>query len=221
MSVSVEIDMTKQEWSCPEVASAARFAQRAMSSFDASHNVHHAFRVHRLAIHLAESVEEPVNRLVVELSALLHDVYDKKFWPNETGHEVCTLLAKNLRSDIGLSDEAVIKEVVQIADGISYSKQQQMGLLSSHRSIEFNIVQDADRLEALGAIGIARCIYFSGCRGLSLIECREHFDSKLLKLLPLMRTKRGLQIARERDEFMRSFFQQYDREISLSNANFG
>lgn len=209
------MDPHDKQWSCEEVALAARVAEKAMSSFDASHDVFHAFRVHGLALRIAAQITQPVNMLVVELSALLHDICDSKYRSVAEGIDSECVLAATLRSEIGITDEAIVNHVVKIANGISYSKQVQNPIPTSMRTIEMDIVQDADRLESIGAIGIARCFHFGGARGHSLPDCREHFDSKLVKLISLMRTEPGRKMAEQRDAFLRAFMDQYDAEISV------
>lgn len=213
----------KREWSSPAVAAVAKFAIERMRSYEGSHDWRHALRVHALAVQIASELREKVDLELVELSALVHDVYDRKVWkPDRAAGEPETsaeMLALALRRDAGLEDENRIAKIVNIADGISYSKQTKRPMPKHERTIEMDIVQDADRLESLGAIGIARVFACGGAMHSTMEDSREHFDSKLVKLLPLMQTEPGRKRAVKRDAFLREFIKMYDEDIGVASSS--
>jgi uncharacterized protein len=215
--------MAECNWSSPIVEAAARLVVAKMSTYTGSHDHTHVFRVHALALRIADEVsasqpDQIVNRDLVELGALMHDVYDHKLWKPDLTDAVPRTAAQRIADDlveqIGVQDPAVVERVVQIAHGISYSKQQKhSGLNNSQRFLEMDIVQDADRLDALGAVGIARCFHFSGSLERHMTDARLHCDEKLFKLPDLMRTKPGARMAAEKLNFMKRFIKQYDEEL--------
>lgn len=168
---------------------------------DASgHDVAHITRVVRLAERLME--DEPVNRTVLLLSAYLHDVEDHKLGrPNG--------LVKQHLSSIDITEEQV-DLVMTVIDEVSFSK----GKMPTTRESE--ILQDADRLDAMGAIGIARTFQFAGSRGtpldLSEDSAIQHFQDKLLKLASMMHTKEAKRLAHSRHVFMERFYNQFHEE---------
>jgi uncharacterized protein len=201
------------------VAACEAYVVERMSANEGSHDFRHAFRVRNLAVRLArQETRRNVDMLVVELAALVHDVYDGKVWAPALDklQDPSALLADDLRSVVGLTDPALIALVVTIAQGISYSKQQKQPIPKSQRCVEMDIVQDADRLESLGAIGLARCFAFGGSIAESLENTRQHFDDKLLCLLPLFCTEQGARIARERHSFLLDFVARFDDEVRFA-----
>lgn len=165
---------------------------------DASgHDVAHITRVVRLVERLME--DEPVNRTVLLLSAYLHDVEDHKLGrPNG--------LVKQHLSSIDITEEQV-DLVMAVIDEVSFSKG------NTPTSRESEILQDADRLDAMGAIGIARTFQFAGSRktplDLSEESAIQHFHDKLLKLASMMHTAKAKQIAMSRHAFMQQFLEQF------------
>ena len=168
---------------------------------DASgHDVAHITRVVRLVERLME--DEPVNRTVLLLSAYLHDVEDHKLGrPNG--------LVKQHLSSIDITEEQV-DLVMTVIDEVSFSK----GKMPTTRESE--LLQDADRLDAMGAIGIARTFQFAGSRGtpldLSEDSAIQHFQDKLLKLASMMHTAKAKQLAMSRHAFMQQFLEQFHEE---------
>jgi len=179
------------------------FVQNALIDAEGGHDWWHIHRVHLNAKRIAFS--EDVDTLVVELSALLHDISDSKFnGGNETlGAEIA---ADFLKSQ-GLSADR-IEHVVQIINHISFKGGKEQRLFYSK---ELGVVQDADRLDAIGAIGIARCFNYGAFKGseiynpsvppnmnMSKEEYKKggqpsinHFYEKLLLLRDLMNTETG------------------------------
>lgn len=201
------------------------FVQNALKDAEGGHDWWHIHRVHLNAKRIAFS--EDVDTLVVELSALLHDISDSKFnGGNETlGAEIA---ADFLKSQ-GLSPNR-IEHVVQIINHISFKGGKEQRLFYSK---ELGVVQDADRLDAIGAIGIARCFNYGGFKGseiynpsvppnmnMSKEEYKKggqpsinHFYEKLLLLSDLMNTETGRALAEQRHKFMEQYLRQFFEEV--------
>ena len=197
------------------------FVSKAMQKHDSGHGWSHIERVVRLALHIHEC-EGRGDRLTVELGALLHDVGDHKFAAHDGPAEIRRLLGS-----LG-ADTSLIDEVVCINQNISYSK----GRNDIVKSDEMQIVQDADRLDAMGAIGIARAFGYGGFKGREIYDPRagyagppglpssssnsastvHHFYDKLLMLRELMNTATGKKLADERHDFMIKYLEQFFRE---------
>ena len=182
------------------------------------HDWYHIERVRTMALRIAKT--EPCNIEVVELSALLHELPDRKIAGE--GNEKKALL--NIRSWLENQEipSHTTEEILYIIDNQSFSKS---GLTPTKLdSIEAKIVQDADRLDGLGAIGIARCFAYGGKQGRPIENISKeeyinyqgtslnHFYEKLLKLKDLMNTKTAKQIAQERHKFLETFLEQFLEE---------
>jgi uncharacterized protein len=191
------------------------FAKNSIQGFDSGHDWHHLNRVRNLALYLQKE-ESLGDRFLIEISALLHDVDDKKF-RNDGNLEASTSISQQLHLH-GVKED-IINEVIRINKYISFSS----GAINEVRSPEFLIVQDADRLDAIGAIGIARAFSYGGFRNnaIYLPESERtadnsstvgHFYDKLLKLKDLMNTPSGLRMAEERHIFLERFLDQFYKE---------
>lgn len=171
------------------------------------------------------------NLEIVDLAALLHDIDDWKYQKNQEG------IAK--RASAFLESENVpcdkIERVMAIVDSIGF-KEEMEKTMPQLVSVEFGCVQDADRLDAIGAIGIARCFTYGGHKLRPLYDpdvspvdtmtkemymdakrpntTINHFHEKLLKLRDMMKTKAGMRLAEERHAFMETFLTQFHEEIS-------
>lgn len=184
------------------------FAVEKLAGSEPGHDVDHALRVLTHARNIMG--EEPCDRAVVMAAAILHDVADHKFFDEAQAiREVNQLLETNGFS----SDQRA--QVVDIITHLSYSKE--VKGISIALTTEFCIVQDADRLDALGAIGIARAFSYGGFRQRPFVSDTGdstigHFHDKLLKLPSMMKTLAGRKLAIERKAFMLEFLEQFDRE---------
>ena len=157
-------------------------------------------------------MEEGLDEIVVLTSALIHDCIDPKLEPQfqSTKDQLTSLME---RSNLSTNQ---IQEVFAIIENISYSK----GTIP--KSKEGLVVQDADRLDALGAIGIARAFSFGGRKGRLIYDPTttdgtdtvSHFYQKLLKLSDLMHTTKGKEEALRRTEYMAKFLQELQFEVS-------
>ena len=185
---------------------AMEFAKAIFAGDASGHDFDHTLRVYHTATRLA--IEEGADLQIVQLAALLHDVDDRKLSP-----ETCEvkLRAVSFLRENGLEEECISK-IVDIISRISFSAQ-----LPPPESIEGKCVQDADRLDAMGAIGIARTFAFGGSRGRRMHDpdgvdknaSIQHFYDKLLRLKDTMHTATGRRMAEERDGYMRQFLEQF------------
>lgn len=157
-----------------------------------------------------EKEQEGVDRLVVELAAILHDVADHKFGFSEDDRR--NIITTFLEAQ-GVS-ETTVAAVVDIVNTISYSKH---AALSSQEAI---IVKDADMLDAIGAIGIARAFTYGGGHDRSICDSGDenstlqHFHDKLFRLKDLMQTRTARKIAAQRDAFMHEFVDRLGQELA-------
>ncbi|HBE69904.1 MAG TPA: metal-dependent phosphohydrolase [Planctomycetaceae bacterium] len=178
---------------------------------DAGHGLDHIRRVEDMACRLA--AEHGGNLYVIRLASLLHDVGDAKF---NNGQELSGRLAMQWLSELNVSAE-VIKAVVEIVDQISFRHQTPANQLSH----EAKIVQDADRLDAIGAVGIIRTIEYGASRGRPFYSADgtactlSHFFEKLLRLRGLLHTPLAIEIATDREALMLQFLDQYCQQCGL------
>ena len=188
---------------------AMEFARTVFSGDASGHDFDHTLRVYHMATRLAK--EENADLQIVQLAALLHDVDDRKLSPETyEGKLRAVAFMKENGVEIGK-----IETIVDIISRISFSAQ-----LPPPESIEGKCVQDADRLDAMGAIGIARTFAFGGSRGrrmhdpgrLDANASIQHFYDKLLLLKESMHTPTGRRMAEERDRYMRQFLEQFYAE---------
>jgi uncharacterized protein len=184
--------------------------QQRMDGQAAGHGIDHVLRV--LVSARTIQADAGGDLLVVELAALLHDVGDAKF---HDGVERSGEFAREILSHLGADDD-LVEHVAYIVDNISFRK----GIDASELSLEGKIVQDADRLDALGAIGIVRTIEYGAAFGqpFYLPDAGTaktgvgHFHEKLFKLKELLNTEAARRMAEERESFMRMFLTQFMRE---------
>lgn len=208
------------------ISDTEKFVRETLEGAEAGHDWSHVDRVRNMALHIRE-MEADGDPLVIELAALLHDIADPKFHQGdqERGAELATgFLTRN-----GL-DMSRISHIHSIIRHLSFKGGHGQDVI---RTVEFRMVQDADRLDAMGAIGIARTFNYGGFRNLPIhdpgIPVRDygsadeyyaskaptinHFYEKLLKLKDLMHTATGKAIAEQRHEFMLEFLKQFQRDL--------
>ena len=165
------------------------------------HDVDHTMRVFNLALEIAKDYPES-NLYLISLSALLHDVDDHKLFQTENNQHAREFLKEN---DV---NEENIEKVCQIINEISFSHNQN----NKPSSLEAMIVQDADRLDAMGAIGVARTFAYGGKNGRPLSSSIQHFYDKLLLLKDMMNTEIGKKMAEDRHQFLMDFLKEYEKE---------
>ena len=165
------------------------------------HDAEHTMRVYRNAQFILESYPE-ADRFITLLAALLHDADDHKLFKTENHENARCFLREH-----GIADET-IRTICEIIGAVSFS--QNRG--KTPETLEGKIVQDADRLDALGAVGIARTFAYGGKAGRSLDDSIQHFHEKLLLLKDEMNTDAAKQIAVLRHRYMEEFLYEYNRE---------
>ncbi|WP_236973792.1 HD domain-containing protein [Membranihabitans maritimus] len=202
------------------------YVKNELKNAEGGHDWWHILRVWNTSKHIAD--QENCCRLVVELGALLHDIADSKFHNGDD-----TIGPEKTRQFLQVKDveTSVIDHVVKIVENISFKGG---NLPRKFTSIELDIVQDADRLDAIGAIGIARAFNYGGFKNREIhnpgIQPKinmtpeeyksnkgptiNHFYEKLLTLRERMNTKTGKFLADERHRFMELYLEQFYREWS-------
>ncbi len=193
-------------------------------SSDSSHDWWHVYRVWQMAKRLA--VEENADLRVVELGALLHDIADWKF--HDGDETVGPRIAGEILTTHGV-DLTVIEQVQDIIATISYKG---AGVATPMKTKEGECVQDADRLDAIGAIGIARTFAYGGAKGRSMYDpdipptmhqdkdsyhkdnghTINHFYEKLLLVKDRLNTKSAKQIAEGRHAFLEKYLEEFYKE---------
>ena len=199
------------------LSKAIEYVREFFDKDSSGHDFYHTMRVYKSAVMLAEKEGADVG--LTALAALLHDVDDKKLSPDT--HEGF----ENARSFMTANgvDETAQSKVIDIISKVSYTGDSS----PVPESVEGKCVQDADRLDAMGAIGIARAFAFGGSRGRKMYDPEispqdigmdgnstslNHFYEKLFKLKGLMNTETARAIAQERDRFMHSFVDEFLKE---------
>ena len=185
----------------PAEQAAAEYIRELFAGNADGHDFSHSLRVWENAMKIAEA-EKGCDTQVVSLAALLHDADDYKLFSTENNAN-----ARRFLADHGIPAETA-ERICEVINGVSFSKNK--GKRPS--SPEGKIVQDADRLDALGAVGIARTFAFGGKHGRSLEDSVRHFYEKLLLLKDLMNTEKGMELAEERHACMLEFMEQCNRE---------
>ncbi len=200
------------------------YVKKQLANAEGGHDWWHIERVWKSAKKIAET--ENVNLLVVELGALLHDIADAKF--HDGDEELGPQIAAAFMREINVDQETIL-HVVQIIKHISFKGGKEA---QTFTSLELNVVQDADRLDAIGAIGIARTFNYGGFKNReifnpnvtpNLLMTKEeykksdapsinHFYEKLLLLKDLMNTETGKQMAIQRHRFMELYLAQFYQE---------
>ncbi len=204
------------------------FVKKELASAEGGHDWFHIERVWRTAKIIAKN--ESADPFIVELGALLHDIADAKFFDGDetVGPRKARYFLKSIEVD-----EPTIQHIENIIDHISYKNT--LAINSSNQdynSKELEVIQDADRLDALGAIGIARAFSYGGFKNRELYNPNikpninlskdaykkstaptiNHFYEKLLLLKDKMNTDTGKQMAEQRHDFMNCFLEQFYKE---------
>ncbi|MBU8878967.1 HD domain-containing protein [Bacillus sp. FJAT-29790] len=199
------------------------FVRKVLGDDSTGHDWYHIERVRKNALYICEK-ENKGDRFVVEMAALLHDIPDEKLNSSkEAGERKLAEFLETLALEHTVQDK-----IIEIIGSISFKGGKKTELLS----IEAEIVQDADRIDALGAIGIARTFAYGGKKGQALydpeIKVRDvmteeeyrngksssvhHFDEKLLKLKDRMNTETAKKLAEKRHQFMEQFLEEFYNE---------
>lgn len=202
------------------------FIKETLRGAEGGHDWFHTQRVFKNTLLIAR--EEPVNLLVVSLAALLHDVADAKF--NDGDEKAGPKKARKFLRTLKIPEET-LSEVIKIIENVSFKSNLSKSKKQYH-SRELDVVRDADRLDAIGAIGIARAFNYGGFRGRPLYDPAiaprpdmsktaykksvaptiNHFYEKLLLLKDGMQTSTGKRLAEERHAYMLEFLKQFYKE---------
>jgi len=200
------------------------FVKERLLNAEGGHDWFHTHRVLKNAQLIVKT--ENVDMIVVSLGALLHDIADSKFYNGDEGIGPKISREFLFKNNV---DSTIIEHVIQIIENISFKggKENQ-----KFRSPELDVIQDADRLDAIGAIGIARCFNYGGFKNRKIYDPEikpnlkmtkeeyknssaptiNHFYEKLLLLKDRMNTKTGRQIAEKRHQYMERFLKQFYAE---------
>ena len=184
------------------ISDAIDFVSDLLENNSGGHDTAHSLRVYKNALEIAGN-EPGCDMTVVSLAALLHDVDDHKLFDHEDNEN-----AREFLSNSGVPNEK-IEEICSVINSVSFSKNRG----KKPETLEGKIVQDADRLDAMGAIGIARTFAFGGEHGRSIEESVMHFHEKLLLLKDEMNTESARKIAESRHAFLEEFLSHYYEEI--------
>jgi uncharacterized protein len=188
-------------------AATRAFTKAYMSTYDSSHDLTHIHRVTSLTRHLLTHHPDSstLDATLTTLAALLHDVGDKKY---STADSSPTPVRDFLLSID--APEALAQGVQTVVTNVSFSNEvkhpeEVRDVLQAYP--ELAVVQDADRLDAIGAVGIARCFVFGAVKdaGRGMGGSVEHFREKLVKLEGMMKTEEGKRLARERTRRIEEF----------------
>ena len=174
----------------------------AMAENDPAHDGMHVQRVVALTRQLCAAYPQ-ADAAKAELLAWLHDMNDDKLSSN------CGLAA--VEAFLREADAAA-EDIAFVLQGIPYISYRKHPKLDESIPLEIRIVQDADRIDAMGAIGIARTFAYGGAKGRSLNDSLQHFDEKLLLLYDLLSTDAAKEIAKPRYEFLKSFYAEFQKE---------
>ena len=200
------------------------YVKQELKNAEGGHDWWHIERVWKTAKHIAKS--EEVDLLVVELGALLHDIADSKFLDGD--ESIGPRKARAFLYTLEI-EENVINHVIRIIENISFKGGKEA---QTFQSTELDVVQDADRLDALGAIGIARTFNYGGFKNREIYNPTipsdlnmtkeeyknstapsiNHFYEKLLLLKDRMNTATGKAMAAKRHQFMESYLKQFYSE---------
>ncbi len=200
------------------------FVKQTLVDAEGGHDWFHIYRVWKSAKELA--ISEEVDLFVVELGALLHDIADSKFHNGD--EKVGPRIAKEFLTSLSI-DEKTIIHVVNIINNISFKGGKEV---QKFKSLELDVVQDADRMDAIGAIGIARTFNYGGHKNRAIYDPAippnlnmskeeyknsdaptiNHFYEKLLLLKNRMNTKAGTAMAEKRHAFMELYLEEFYAE---------
>ncbi|KAI0710139.1 hypothetical protein C8Q76DRAFT_741265 [Earliella scabrosa] len=223
------------------VAAAEKLMVDTMARYDPSHDAYHVQRVRRTALQLARTVsttlpdDKKPDLLTIELAALLHDVLDKKYVSMEEAADPYAFFLPFFQkaaseSGLDLVKDGRARAIARIVDNVSWSTEKKRlaaGQIEDwHRQcIELHCVQDADRLDAIGAFGIVRCAAYSAVTNHTLhvpkgdpnydASAIAHFYDKLLHIRERLKTEPGKKLAERRHQLMLDFLGAIDEEYDV------
>lgn len=200
------------------------FVKEVLYDAEGGHDWWHIYRVWKLSKHIAQT--EDVDNFVVELGALLHDIADSKFYDGD--EEAGPRKAREFLNSVDVEEEIII-HIENIISNISFKGGKHV---QKFKSPELDVIQDADRLDAMGAIGVARTFNYGGHKGREIYNPEikpnlnmtkeeyknsnaptiNHFYEKLLLLKDRMNTNTGKSIAEHRHKYMEKFLDEFYKE---------
>ncbi|MEM6687618.1 MAG: HD domain-containing protein [Bacteroidota bacterium] len=206
------------------IAKTIDFVKQKLQHAEGGHDWFHIERVYKNSLLIAK--EETVDEFVVSLGALLHDIADAKF--HDGDETIGPKVARTFLESLAVAEVDIV-HVENIISNISFKGG---NFAQQFTSAELNVIQDADRLDAIGAIGIARCFNYGGFKNRTLFDPSiapnlhmtkeeykkstaptiNHFYEKLLLLKDKMNTQTGKKIAEQRHAFMEQFLKQFFAE---------
>ena len=190
------------------IGKAKDYAKQLLGGNCGGHDLQHTLRVYGNALAIA-GTEPSADLFVISVASLLHDVDDYKIFSTRDYENARTFLKNN-----GVPEE-LAQRIIETIDSVSFSKNRDR----RPKTLEGQIVQDADRLDALGAIGIARTFAYGGEKQRPMEETFRHFDDKLLLLKDMMNTEAAKTIAQKRHEFMKNYLIELNQEIKASELH--
>ena len=208
------------------ITNTTAFVRQELNGAEGGHDWFHVQRVYKNALLISEN--ENVNKTIVALGALLHDIADSKF--HDGDEAIGPKKAKAFLQTQAVSQDT-ITHIIKIIENVSFKGG---NTIKTFHSKELEVIQDADRLDAIGAIGIARTFNYGGFKNRAIYNplikpdlnmsaaqykasdapTINHFYEKLLLLKNKMNTPSGKKIAQERHEFMEKFLEQFYQEWS-------
>ena len=189
--------MTKEE----TISAAAEYVQELFRENSGGHDADHTLRVYRTSLLIAEEFPG-CDLFSVALAALLHDTDDPKLFRTDDFANARAFLSSH---DV---DPATADRVCSVVSEVSFSSNRD----SEPTSVEARIVRDADRLDAIGAIGIARTFAYGGSQGRPMEDSLRHFDEKLLLIKDMLSTETAKRLAVRRHDFLLDFLEEYRSE---------
>ncbi|KIK55110.1 hypothetical protein GYMLUDRAFT_248911 [Collybiopsis luxurians FD-317 M1] len=219
------------------IDAAEQLMRKVMARYDPSHDAFHVQRVRKTALAIANALPVTPDLLTVELAALLHDVLDKKYVTPEEAADPYSFFvplfqsaAKN--SGIDIIGDGRARQIALIVDNVSWSTEKKLRAAGKwtkwhDECVELHCVQDADRLDAIGAFGILRCAAFSATQNNPLhtpagdaaegTSAMQHFADKLIHIRDRLKTEPGKQLAVKRHQLLLDFMHSVDEEFSVIN----
>ncbi len=234
------------------IENAKSYVKVLMKNNDPSHDWYHVERVWKNAVHICnrEKLLNPslnIDSEIVHLAALFHDAvdfkYDHKYETAKTDMKDIAMLRLHEFFEANSISNEKIEKILYIILNISWRKELESKENQNELPIELKIVRDADRLDAIGAVGISRCFAYTGAknRPFQIESIRpimemtaeqynkqtitnestaiNHFYEKLLHIKDKMQTQTGKLLAQERHEFLQAFLKQFDHEIKIETEN--
>ncbi len=191
----------------PVINAAIDYIKALFKDNSDGHDAEHSIRVFQNALMIAEDHPE-CDKTVISLAALLHDADDHKLFDTEDNRNARVFLER------WQINRAQTEQICGIINSVSFSRNRGR----APETLEGMIVQDADRLDAMGAVGVARTFAFGGSHGRALEASLQHFYDKLLLLRDEMNTQKGREIANSRHLFMEEFLKEYYKETGGSES---